>query len=85
MCGVAGGTLLVCGGLSGLVGLGDTCRIEPRSHNQGECPSAAASDREPLLSEVVALGEAGVHLLPFSEPAGRGVTPRAGGTSTSSR
>ena len=66
------GTLLVCGGLSGLVGLGDTCRIEPRSHNQGECPSAGAGDREPLLSEVVASGEVGVHLLPFGDPAGRG-------------
>ena len=61
------GTLLVCGGLTGLVGLGDTCQIERRSHNQSEC-----SDREPLLGEVVALDEAGVHLLPFSELDGVG-------------
>ena len=70
------GTLLVCGGLSGLVGLGDTCRIEFRSHNQRECAWRAAGDREPLLGEVVALDEAGVHLLPFIELAGIGLDAR---------
>ena len=70
------GTLLVCGGLTGLVGLGDTCRIERRSHNQSECSAPATGDREPLLGEVVALDEAGVHLLPFSELDGVGLDAR---------
>ncbi len=69
------GTLLVCGGLTGVVGLGDTCLIEPRSHNHDEYhwPSA---EREPLLGEVVALDDAGVHLLPFSELEGVGLDAR---------
>ncbi len=69
------GTLLVCGGLAGMVGLGDTCLIERARHNLDECPSAAAA-REPLLGEVVALDEAGVHLLPFSELEGVGLGAR---------
>jgi flagellum-specific ATP synthase len=73
------GMRLVCGGLSGLVGLGDVCVIERPRHNPHEYDAAPA---EPLLGEVVALDGAGVHLLPFSELTGIGlgarVTPAAG-------
>jgi flagellum-specific ATP synthase len=70
------GTLLVCGGLSGMVGLGDTCLIEPRSHNHAGCPRPGAAARAPLLGEVVAVDDAGVHLLPFSELEGVGLDAR---------
>jgi flagellum-specific ATP synthase len=70
------GTLLVCGGLAGMVGLGDTCLIEPRGHNRHEYPWPAAGDPEPLLGEVVAVDDAGVHLLPFSELEGVGLDAR---------
>ncbi len=70
------GTLLVCGGLTGVVGLGDTCLVEPLSHNHRECPRPSPVAREPLLGEVVALDEAGVHLLPFSELQGVGLDAR---------
>ena len=66
------GTLLVCGGLTGVVGLGDTCLIESGSHNQSEY----LASREPLLGEVVALDETGVHILPFSELEGIGLGAR---------
>jgi flagellum-specific ATP synthase len=66
------GTLLVCGGLTGVVGLGDTCLIEPGSHNHGEYSEGC----EPLLGEVVALDEIGVHILPFSELEGIGLGAR---------
>jgi flagellum-specific ATP synthase len=70
------GQLVVCGGLSGLVGLGDICRIDGAQHNLGECSGRAVAVREPLLGEVVAVDEAGVHLLPFSELAGVGLGAR---------
>ncbi len=70
------GTLLVCGGLTGMVGLGDTCLIEPRSHNHSEYPWPSVAEREPLLGEVVAVDDAGVHLLPFSELEGIGLDAR---------
>ncbi|MCC2664756.1 MAG: fliI, partial [Geminicoccaceae bacterium] len=70
------GTLLVCGGLAGVVGLGDTCLIEARSHNLDECLPTPTLAREPLLGEVVALDDAGVHLLPFSEADGVGLGAR---------
>jgi flagellum-specific ATP synthase len=59
-----------------MVGLGDTCLIEPRSHNRDECPWSGGLGREPLLGEVVALDDAGVHLLPFSELEGVGLDAR---------
>jgi flagellum-specific ATP synthase len=60
------GSLLVCGGLDGLVGLGDLCEIETRSYNHCEYPDAR--DRcDPLLAEVVGLEEGGAHLLPLGE------------------
>jgi flagellum-specific ATP synthase len=70
------GTLLLCGGLSGMVGLGDSCLIEPRSHNHDECAWPGSAGREPLLGEVVAVDDAGVHLLPFSELEGVGLDAR---------
>jgi flagellum-specific ATP synthase len=70
------GTLLLCGGLSGMLGLGDTCLIEPRSHNHDEYTGSAVAGREPLLGEVVAVDDAGVHLLPFSELEGVGLDAR---------
>jgi flagellum-specific ATP synthase len=70
------GSLLVCGGLDGLVGLGDVCQIEPTQHNHCEYPGSPAQCREPLLGEVVALDEAGVHLLPYGEIKGLGLGAR---------
>ncbi len=62
----------MCAGLAGVVGLGDTCLIEPGSHN----PDEYSGCREPLLGEVVALDEIGVHILPFSELEGVGLGAR---------
>jgi flagellum-specific ATP synthase len=59
-----------------VVGLGDTCLIEARSHNRDECLPSPTPAREPLLGEVVALDDAGVHLLPFSELEGVGLGAR---------
>ena len=59
-----------------MVGLGDTCLIEARSHNRDECPPSTTPARDPLLGEVVALDDAGVHLLPFSELEGVGLGAR---------
>ena len=70
------GQLVVCGGLSGLVGLGDTCLIGQPEHNLGEYTPARLDRQEPLLGEVVAVDEAGVHLLPFSELDGIGLGAR---------
>ena len=70
------GTLLVCGGLGGMVGLGDTCLIDCDAHNHNEHSPSVAAAREPLLAEVVALDDAGVHLLPFSELEGVGLGAR---------
>jgi flagellum-specific ATP synthase len=73
------GMLVVCGGIAGMVGLGDVCAIERAAHNLDECRLARS---EPLLGEVVTLDEAGAHLLPFSELTGVGlgarVTPVSG-------
>lgn len=67
------GSLVIAGGLGGLVGLGETCSILPARHNPGECHAELA---EPVLAEVVALDEAGVHLLPFGEMHGIGLGAR---------
>ena len=61
------GSLLVCGGLDGLVGLGDVCEVEVELHNHCECPGSADRASDPLLAEVVALEEGGVLLSPFGE------------------
>ena len=55
---------MVCGGLDGMVGLGDICEIDARSHNHCEYPDGHPA---PLLAEVVGLEEGGAHLLPFGE------------------
>jgi len=60
-----------------MVGLGDTCLIEGQGHNLSECAGVEGGPPEPLLGEVVAVDEAGVHLLPFSELAGIGQGARA--------
>jgi flagellum-specific ATP synthase len=70
------GSLLVCGGLDGLVGLGDVCQIETAQHNYCEYTGSPARCREALLGEVVALDEAGVHLLPYGEIKGLGLGAR---------
>ena len=73
---------MVCGGLSGMVGLGDICLIKRAGHNLDEHPAGLWGHDEPLLGEVVAVDEGGVHLLPFSELDGVGlgarVTPLCG-------
>lgn len=70
------GTLLVCGGLAGMVGLGDACVIEPGEHNHDECHARRRAGDRRVLAEVVALDENGVHLLPFSELDGVGLDAR---------
>jgi flagellum-specific ATP synthase len=66
------GHLLVAEGLSDLVGLGDTCWIEQRQYNSHEC----CADAKSLLAEVLAIDEAGVHLLPFDRLDGIGIGAR---------
>jgi flagellum-specific ATP synthase len=58
-----------------MVGLGEVCLIDPAGCNLGEYQEGATR-REPLLAEVVALDEADVQLLPFSELAGIGLGAR---------
>lgn len=65
------GTLVVCSGLSGFVNIGDSCLID--RHNHGGC---FRTDAGPLLAEVVALDEAGAHLLPYAEVDGVGLGAR---------
>jgi flagellum-specific ATP synthase len=77
-CRVAGrvrrcrGSLLVCEGLSALVGLGDACYVGRAQYN----PCGCAPHRETVLAEVVAIDEAGVHLLPFERVDGIGIGAR---------
>jgi flagellum-specific ATP synthase len=59
-----------------MVGLGDTCLIGKAEHNLDECSADGSNGHEPLLGEVVAVDEAGVHLLPFSELDGIGLGAR---------
>jgi flagellar biosynthesis/type III secretory pathway ATPase len=59
-----------------MVGLGDTCLIGKPEHNLDECSVDRSNGHEPLLGEVVAVDEAGVHLLPFSELDGIGLGAR---------
>jgi flagellum-specific ATP synthase len=66
------GHVVVCEGLSNLVGLGEACWIEQVECNSHECHAAPRS----LLAEVVAIDPAGVHLLPFERLDGIGVGAR---------
>jgi flagellum-specific ATP synthase len=66
------GHVVVCGGLSNLVGLGEACWIEEAQYNSHECSARPES----LLAEVVAIDAAGVHLLPFDRLDGIGIGAR---------
>jgi flagellum-specific ATP synthase len=66
------GSRAVCEGLSDLVGLGDACWIEQAQYNSREC----GPSRQRLLAEVVAVDEAGTHLLPFERLDGIGIGAR---------
>ena len=66
------GSLLVCEGLSSLVGLGETCHVEQPRYNQCEPPHPG----EGPLAEVVAIDEARVHLLPFERLEAIGIGAR---------
>ena len=66
------GHLVVCEGLGHLVGLGETCWIESSPRNSHEY----CGGRGALLAEVVAIDEAGVHLLPFDRVDGIGIGAR---------
>ena len=68
------GALAVCQGLNDLIGLGDACWIERGQYNPHECD--AQHQPSPLLAEVVAIEEAGAHLLPFERLDGIGVGAR---------
>jgi flagellum-specific ATP synthase len=66
------GSIAICEGLNDLVGLGQACWIEQKPYNSRECASAP----EPLLAEVVAIDQAGAHLLPFDRLDGIGIGAR---------
>ena len=66
------GSLAVCEGINDLVGLGEACWIEEKQYNSDGC----VSRQQPLLAEVVALDQAGAHLLPFDRLDGIGVGTR---------
>ena len=66
------GSLAVCEGISDLVGLGEACWIEQKQYNSRGC----TSEQQPLLAEVVAIDQAGAHLLPFDRLDGIGVGAR---------
>jgi flagellum-specific ATP synthase len=66
------GGLAVCEGLSDLVGLGEACWIERPQYNSREHDPG----RQRLLAEVVAIDEAGAHLLPFDRLDGIGIGAR---------
>jgi flagellar biosynthesis/type III secretory pathway ATPase len=63
------GSLLVCEGLSALVGLGDSCYVQRPRCNLRECDP----ERESLLAEVVAIDRSEAHLLPFDRLEGVGI------------
>lgn len=62
------GSLLVAGGLNGLVAIGDTCRVERRPRNPRECPpgTTAADD---LPAQAVGFRDDGALLLPYGDVA----------------
>jgi flagellum-specific ATP synthase len=68
------GALAVCEGLNDLIGLGEACWIKPVRYNPHECQRR--QQPPPLLAEVVAIDEAGAHLLPFERLDGIGVGAR---------
>ena len=67
------GSHAVCEGISDLVGLGEACWIEQKQYNSRGCTSG----QQPMLAEVVAIDQAGAHLLPFDRLDGIGVGARA--------
>jgi flagellum-specific ATP synthase len=66
------GSLAVCEGINDLVSLGESCWVERKPYNSHGCPPR----RQALLAEVVAIDQAGAHLLPFDRLDGIGVGAR---------
>ena len=65
-------SLAVCEGINELIGLGEACWIEEKQYNSHGC----IVKHQPLLAEVVAIDQAGAHLLPFDRLDGIGVGAR---------